>query len=89
VQGELFVVFEFWIGLCSLLEHGFGFGCVEPLLLSKGSETCLLLVMLLFAFPLALDHLLEFILVVCFLFLFFFSLVTNHVCCQCTHRGGD
>jgi hypothetical protein len=23
VQGELFVLFEFWIGLCSLLEHSF------------------------------------------------------------------
>jgi hypothetical protein len=42
VQGELFVLFEFWIcGLCSLLEHGFCLGCVEPLPLPKGSETCL------------------------------------------------
>jgi hypothetical protein len=41
----------------------------------------------LFAFPLAFGCLLEFLLVVSFLF--FFSLVTNHVCCKCTHQGGD
>jgi hypothetical protein len=51
VQGELFVVFELWIGgLRSLFEHGFCLGCVEPLPLPKGSETCLLQVILLFAF---------------------------------------
>jgi hypothetical protein len=38
VQGELFVLFELWIGgLCCLLEHGFCLGCVEPLPLPKGS----------------------------------------------------
>jgi hypothetical protein len=51
VQGELFVVFELWFGgLRSLFEHGFCLGCVEPLPLPKGSETCLLQVILLFAF---------------------------------------
>jgi hypothetical protein len=41
VQGELFVLFELWIGgLCSLLEHGFCLRCVESLPLPKGSETC-------------------------------------------------
>jgi hypothetical protein len=50
-QGELFVVFEFWFGgLRSLVEHGFCLGCVELLPLPKGSETCLLQVILLFAF---------------------------------------
>jgi hypothetical protein len=43
--------------------------------LTKGSETCLRQVILLFAFPLAFDRLLEFLLVVSFLF--FFSLVTK------------
>ena len=87
VQGELFVVFELWIvGLCSLLEHCFCLGCVEPLPLSKGSETCLLQVILLFAF-LAFDRLLEFLLVVSFLFPF--SWLRKRVCCQCTHQGGD
>jgi hypothetical protein len=40
VQGDLFVLFELWIGgLCSLLSMFF-LGCVEPLPLPKGSETC-------------------------------------------------
>jgi hypothetical protein len=51
VQGELFVVFDLWFGgSCSLLELCFFLGCVEPLPLPKGSETCLLQVILLFAF---------------------------------------
>jgi hypothetical protein len=51
VQGGLFVVFELWIvGLCFLLELGFCLGCVEPFPSPKGSESCLLLVILLFAF---------------------------------------
>jgi hypothetical protein len=37
-------------GLCSLLEHGFCLGCVEPLPLPKGSETCFLQVISSFAF---------------------------------------
>jgi hypothetical protein len=43
--------------------------------LPKGPETCLLQVILLFAFPLAFNHLLKFLSVVSFLFLF--SLVTK------------
>jgi hypothetical protein len=54
------------------LSQWFCLGCVEPLPLPKGSEICLLQVILLFAFPLAIDRLLEFLLVVSFLF--FFSL---------------
>jgi hypothetical protein len=51
VQGELFAVFELWFGgLRSLFEHGFCLGCVEPLPLPKGSETCLLQVIFFFAF---------------------------------------
>jgi hypothetical protein len=53
----------------------FCLGCVEPLPLPKGSETCLLQVFLLFAFLVAFDHLLEFLLVVSFLF--HLSLVTK------------
>jgi hypothetical protein len=37
-------------GLCSLLEHGFCLGCVQPMPLPKGSETCLLQVISFFAF---------------------------------------
>jgi hypothetical protein len=86
VQGELFVVFKLWIGgLCSLLEHSFCLGCVELLPLLKGSETCLIQVILLFSFPFAFDDLLEFLLVVSS-----FSLwLPKLVCCQCTHQGGD
>jgi hypothetical protein len=86
VQGELFVVFKIWIGgLCSLLEHSFCLGCVELLPLLKGSETCLIQVILLFSFPFAFDDLLEFLLVVSS-----FSLwLPKLVCCQCTHQGGD
>jgi hypothetical protein len=79
VQGELFVVFELWFGgFHSLAELCLCLGCVEPLPLPKGTETCLLKVILLFAFSLAFDRLLEFLLVVSFLFLF--SLVTQNVC---------
>jgi hypothetical protein len=51
VQEELFVVFEPWFGVMrSLFEPCFCLGCVEPLPLPKGSEICLLQVILLFAF---------------------------------------
>jgi hypothetical protein len=51
VQGEFFVVFELCFGgLHSLLELCFCLGCVEPLPLPKGSETCLLQVILFLAF---------------------------------------
>jgi hypothetical protein len=75
VQGELFVVFELWFrGSRSLLELGFCLGCVEPLPLPKGSEACLLQVILLFAFVrLSIACWSSFLFVS---FLFLFSLVT-------------
>jgi hypothetical protein len=51
VQGEFFVVFRaslWWFALFAWAK--FCLGCVEPLPLLKGSETCLLQVILLFAF---------------------------------------
>jgi hypothetical protein len=65
----------------------FCLGCVEPLPLPKGSETCLLQVILLFTFLWLSIACLSFFLFVSFLFLF--SRVTICVCCQCTHQGGD
>jgi hypothetical protein len=50
-RGSSLWFFELWIGgLCSLLQHDFCLGCVELLSLPKGSETCLLQVILLFSF---------------------------------------
>jgi hypothetical protein len=66
----------------------FCLGCVEPLPLPKGSETCSSSSDLALCLSLSFDHLLEFFLLVVS-FIFFFFLVTNHVCCQCTHQGGD
>jgi hypothetical protein len=84
--GGLFVLFELWIGgLCSLLEHGFVSDMSSRCPCLRGLRLVLLQVILLFAFPLAFDRLLEFLLDVSFLFL---SLVTDHVCCQCTNQGG-
>jgi hypothetical protein len=57
----------------------FCLGCVELFPLPKGSETCLLQVILLFAFPLAFDHLLEFLLDISFLF-FSFLFGYQNVC---------
>jgi hypothetical protein len=82
-QVELFVVFELWIeGLCSFLEHVF-VSDVSSYCPCLGVETCLLQLILIFAFPLAFDRLLEFLLVVYFLFLFLW--LPKRVCCQCTH----
>jgi hypothetical protein len=78
---------SFQLVACALCLSMFCLRCVEPLPLLKGFETCLLQVILLFAFPLAFDRLLEFLLVVSFIFLF--SLVTKCVCCQFTDQGGD
>jgi hypothetical protein len=64
----------------------FCLGCVEPLPLPKGSETCLLQVILFFAFLRLSISCWSLFLLVSFLFLF--SLVTICVCCQCTHQGG-
>jgi hypothetical protein len=65
-------------GLCSLLEHGFCLGCVEPLPLPKGSETCLLQVILSFAFLgfRSLDGVFVF-----FLFLFYFPFLFIYQMC--------
>jgi hypothetical protein len=65
----------------------FCLGCVEPLPLPKGSETCLLQVIFLFAFVWLSIACWSFFLLVSFIFLF--SLVTSCGCCQCTHQGGD
>jgi hypothetical protein len=88
VRGELFVLFELWIGgVCSLLEHCFFSDVLSRCPCLRGPRLALLQVILLFAFPLAFDRLLEFLLVVSF---FSFSLwLPNLVCCQCTHQGGD
>jgi hypothetical protein len=89
VQVELFVVFELWFGgLCSMLELFFCLGCVEPLPLLEGTESCLFQVILLFTCPLAFDRLLEFLLVIYFLFLFLF--VYQNVCfVNALIKGGD
>jgi hypothetical protein len=87
VHGVLFVVIELCLVVfCSLLELGFCLGCVESLPLPKGTETCLVEVILLFALCLAFDRLLKFI--CSCLFFLLFSLVTKCVCCQFTHQGG-
>jgi hypothetical protein len=81
------VVFELWIdGLRSLLEHSFCLGCVEPLPLPKGSETCLLQLIFLFAFLSPSITCRSFFYS---FFLFPFSQITICVCCQCTQQGGD
>jgi hypothetical protein len=87
-RGELFVVFRALIRWFALFVLGLlCLGCVEPLPLPKGSETCLLQVILLFAFVWLSIAYWSFFLFVSFLFLF--SLVTLCGCCQCTHQGGD
>jgi hypothetical protein len=94
VQGELhwfrgsflwFSSFDWWFALFAWAL--FCLRCVEPLPLPKRSETCLLQVILLFAFLWLLIACWSFFLFV--LFLFLFSHVTICVCCQCTHQGGD
>jgi hypothetical protein len=75
VQGEFFVVFRalfqcFALFACAL----FCLRCVELLPLPKGSETCLLQVILLFAFVWLSISCWSFFLFISFLFLF--SLVT-------------
>jgi hypothetical protein len=65
----------------------FCLGCVEPLPLPKGFETCLLQVILLFTF-LGFRSLVG-VSFYSFLLFFLFSVVTKCVCCQCTHQGGD
>jgi hypothetical protein len=66
-------------GLRSLLELGFCLGCVEPLPLPKGSETCLLQVILLFAFVWLSIACWSLFLFVSFLFLFLLLLYVGVV----------
>jgi hypothetical protein len=71
VQGELFVVFRAFVWLFALVAWTlFCLGCVEPLPLPKGSETCLLQVILLFTFVWLLIACWSFFLFVSFLFSF-------------------
>jgi hypothetical protein len=65
----------------------FCLGCVEPLPLPKGSETCPLQVILLFAFVWFSIACWSFFLFVSFLFLFSRVIFCGY--CQCTHQGGD
>jgi hypothetical protein len=62
VKGELFVLFELWIGgLCSLLEHSFVSDVSSRCPCLRGPRFVLLQVILLFASLLSFDHLLEFL----------------------------
>jgi hypothetical protein len=64
------VLFELWIGgLCSLLEHGLVSDVLSRYPCLRGPRLVLLQVILLFAFPLPFDRLLEFLIVVSFIFL--------------------
>jgi hypothetical protein len=84
-SGELFVVFgRCFGGLRSLLEL-VCLGCVEPLPLPKGSETCSSSSELALCLSLAFDRLLRF-LFICF-FLFSFSLVLLHVSVLSMHSS--
>jgi hypothetical protein len=77
-----FRALDWWLVLFA--RAWFCLGCVEPLPVPKGSKTCLLQVILLCVFPLGFDHLLEFLLVVYFLFLS--SLVTK-ICVLLMHSS--
>jgi hypothetical protein len=86
--GGLFVVFRALIRWLALFVLALlCLGCVKPLPLPKGSETCLPQVILLFAFV--------WLSIACwnffcsFLFFFFSLLLLSCGCCQCTHQGGD
>jgi hypothetical protein len=78
---------SFVLVVCALCLSFVCLGCVEPLPLPKGSETCLLQVILLLAFVWLLIACWSFFSFVSFSFLF--SCVTLCGCCQCTHQGGD
>jgi hypothetical protein len=86
VQGGLFVVFRALFRWFALFAWAlFCLGCVQPLPLPKGSKTCLLQVILLFAFVCLSIACWSF-----FLLVYFFSLMLLLCgCCQCTHQGGD
>jgi hypothetical protein len=87
VQGSSLCCSSFWIGgLCSLFEHGFVSDVSSRCPCLRGPKLVLLQVILLFVFPLAFDRLLEFLLVVSFIF--FFSLVTkSYVLSMYSSRG--
>jgi hypothetical protein len=78
---------SFGLVVCPLCLSLVCLGCVEPLPFPKGSKTCLLQVILLFAFLWLSIACWSFFLLVSFLFLF--PLVTLCGCRQCTHQGGD
>jgi hypothetical protein len=78
---------SFGLVVCALCLSIVCLGCVESLPLPKGSETCLLQMILLFAFVWLSIACWSFFLFVSFPFLF--SCVTFCGCCQCTHQGGD
>jgi hypothetical protein len=82
VQGELFVLFELWIGgLCSLLEHGFVSDVSSRCPCLRGPRLVFPQVILLFASLLAFNHLLEFLLLVSFLFFSFLFLFGYQILC--------
>jgi hypothetical protein len=85
-RGALCGYSSFGLVVCALCLSIVLSRCVEPLPLPKGSETCLLQVIFLFAFGWLSIACWSFFLFVSFRF---FSLVTICVCCQCTHQGGD
>jgi hypothetical protein len=86
-RGALYGFSSFGLVVCAFCLSFVCLGCVELLLLPKGSETCLRQVILFFAFVWLSIACWSFFLFVSFLFLF--SLVTLCGCCQCTHQGGD
>jgi hypothetical protein len=62
VQGELFVLFELLFGsLCSFLEHGFVSDVSSRCPCLRGPRLVFPQMILLFAFPLAFNRLLEFL----------------------------
>jgi hypothetical protein len=78
------MVFELWIGgLCSLLEHGFVSDVSSHCPYLRGPRLIFPQVVLLFAFPLAFDHLLEFL----FIRFVFFSLGLLYVCVLSMHSS--
>jgi hypothetical protein len=75
---------SFGLMVCALYLSIVCLGCVEPLPLPKGSETCLLQVILIFAFV--------WLSIACWSFFLFFSFLFSRItlcgCCQYTHQGG-
>jgi hypothetical protein len=80
---------SFGLVVCALFLSIVCLGCVELFPLPKGSETCLLQVILLCAFAWLSIACWSLFLFVSFLLFFLFSRVTLCGCYQCTHQGGD